>query len=84
MLMNENSRIYVAGHRGLVGSAIWRALKRRGFKNLIGRTRQEVNLLDARRRAKIFRRGKTGICFHRRGESRRHSREQHAAGGIFV
>jgi GDP-L-fucose synthase len=47
MLMNGSSRIYVAGHRGLVGSAIWRALERRGFKNLIGRTRQEVNLLDA-------------------------------------
>jgi len=47
MLLGEHSRIYVAGHRGLVGSAIWRALERRGFKNLIGRTRQEVNLLDA-------------------------------------
>src|SRR5580658_1605917 len=47
MQMNENSRIYVAGHRGLVGSAIWRELQRQGFKNLIGRTRSEVNLLDA-------------------------------------
>jgi len=47
MLMNANSRIYVAGHRGLVGSAIWRELERQGFKNLIGRTRAELNLLDA-------------------------------------
>src|SRR5450755_489526 len=47
MLMNENSRIYVAGHRGLVGSAIWRELQRQGFKNLIGRPRSDVNLLDA-------------------------------------
>jgi GDP-L-fucose synthase len=46
-MMNENSRIYVAGHRGLAGSAIWSELQRQGFKNLIGRTRQEVNLLDA-------------------------------------
>ncbi|MBI5383118.1 MAG: GDP-L-fucose synthase [Verrucomicrobia bacterium] len=45
--MNEHSRVYVAGHRGLVGSAIWRELQRRGFRNLIGRTRQEVDLLDA-------------------------------------
>lgn len=45
--MNESSRVYVAGHRGLVGSAIWRELQRQGFKNLIGRTRQEVDLLDA-------------------------------------
>jgi GDP-L-fucose synthase len=47
MGMNEHSRIYVAGHRGLVGSAIWRELQRQGFKHLIGRTRQEVDLLDA-------------------------------------
>ena len=45
--MNTASRVYVAGHRGLVGSAIWRELQRQGFKNLIGRTRQEVDLLDA-------------------------------------
>ncbi|HEX3889810.1 MAG TPA: GDP-L-fucose synthase [Verrucomicrobiae bacterium] len=45
--MNENSRIYVAGHNGLVGSAIWRELQRLGFKNLIGRRQREVNLLDA-------------------------------------
>ncbi len=47
MLMRKESRIYVAGHRGLVGSAIWRALERQGFHNLTGRTRQEVDLLDA-------------------------------------
>ncbi|HEY3931405.1 MAG TPA: GDP-L-fucose synthase [Verrucomicrobiae bacterium] len=45
--MNENSRIYVAGHHGLVGSAIWRELERQGFKNLIGRSHSEINLLDA-------------------------------------
>jgi len=45
--MNLDSKIYVAGHRGLVGSAIWRELERQGFKNLIGRTRKEVDLLDA-------------------------------------
>jgi GDP-L-fucose synthase len=47
MMMNENSRIYVAGHHGLVGSAIWRELERQGFKNLIGRSHSEINLLDA-------------------------------------
>ena len=45
--MELNARIYVAGHRGLVGSAVWRELQRQGFANLIGKTRQEVNLLDA-------------------------------------
>jgi GDP-L-fucose synthase len=37
----------VAGHRGLVGSAIWRELQRRGFTRLIGRTHAELDLLDA-------------------------------------
>src|ERR1051326_2852212 len=41
------SRIYVAGHRGLVGSAIWRELERRGFQHLIGRTHAELDLLDS-------------------------------------
>lgn len=45
--MKPESRVYVAGHRGLVGSAIWRSLQQQGFKNLIGRTRQELDLLDA-------------------------------------
>ena len=63
MLMNENSRIYVAGHRGLVGSAIWRELQRQGFKNLIGRSRQEVNLLDASAVRKFFAETKPEFVF---------------------
>jgi GDP-L-fucose synthase len=42
----KNPRIYVAGHRGLVGSAIWRELARQGASHLIGKTRQEVDLLS--------------------------------------
>ena len=45
--MHPSARIYVAGHCGLVGSAIWRELERRGFKHLIGRTHAELDLLDA-------------------------------------
>lgn len=44
--MEKNSRIYVAGHRGLVGSAILRELQTDGYKNLITRTRAELNLQD--------------------------------------
>ena len=47
MTLEKNSRIYVAGHRGLVGSAIGRELQRQGFKNVIGRTHAELDLLDA-------------------------------------
>lgn len=44
--MKHNSRIFVAGHKGLVGSAITRNLQKRGFNNLILRTRDELDLLD--------------------------------------
>ena len=44
--MNPNSKIYVAGHRGLVGSAIWNNLKARGYENLVGRSHQELDLTD--------------------------------------
>jgi GDP-L-fucose synthase len=47
MEIARDARIYVAGHRGLVGSAIWRELQRRGFTRLIGRTHAELDLLDA-------------------------------------
>ena len=44
--MHPDSRIYIAGHRGLVGSAIHRELARQGFKNILTRTHEELNLLD--------------------------------------
>jgi len=47
MKLAQDARIYVAGHRGLVGSAIWRELERSGFTHLIGHTRSELDLLDA-------------------------------------
>lgn len=47
MIMSPDSRIHVAGHRGLVGSAIWRELARQGFQRLIGVPRRELNLLDS-------------------------------------
>lgn len=47
MIMNPDSKIYVAGHRGLVGSAIWKQLESKGYKNLIGRSSSELDLTDA-------------------------------------
>ena len=41
-----DSKIYVAGHRGLVGSAIWNNLRHRGYENLVGRTHHELDLMD--------------------------------------
>ena len=52
--MNPENRIYVAGHRGLAGSAILRALQKKGFKNLITRTREELDLTDAESTRRFF------------------------------
>ncbi|WP_291528388.1 GDP-L-fucose synthase family protein [Bacteroides sp. UBA939] len=46
-MLDKNARIYVAGHRGLVGSAIWKNLQDKGYTNLVGRTHKELDLLDA-------------------------------------
>lgn len=45
-MLNKNAKIYVAGHRGLVGSAIWKNLQEKGYTNLIGKTHKELDLLD--------------------------------------
>ena len=44
--MDKSAKIYIAGHHGLVGSAIWNNLKARGYENLIGRSHKELDLLD--------------------------------------
>lgn len=44
MTVQSDSRVYVAGHRGMVGSAIWRALQARGFSNLVGATHAQLDL----------------------------------------
>src|SRR5487761_2093825 len=44
--MNLDSKIYVAGHRGLVGSALLRQLKAKGYSNLVTRTQAELDLTD--------------------------------------
>ena len=46
MALDKSSKIYVAGHNGLVGSAIWSNLKQRGYTNLIGRSHKELDLTD--------------------------------------
>ena len=45
-MLDKSSKIYVAGHNGLVGSAIWNNLKSRGYDNLVGRSHKELDLLD--------------------------------------
>lgn len=61
--MNKNSKIYVAGHLGLVGSAIWKNLSKKGYTNLIGRSIGELNLLDQSAVQDFFEREKPEYVF---------------------
>ena len=54
MSLDKNAKIYVAGHRGLVGSAIWNNLLQRGYTNLVGRTHGELDLTDQQAVRRFF------------------------------
>jgi len=62
-LMQSGATIYVAGHRGMVGSAIWRELRRRGFTRLLGRSHAEMDLLDSETVKNFFEREKPEYVF---------------------
>jgi len=52
--MDKNSKVYVAGHLGLVGSALWKAFQNKGYNNLIGRSIDELDLMDQVAIARFF------------------------------
>jgi len=52
--MKKDSKIYIAGHGGLVGSAIWKNLKNKGHNNLLGKTKDELDLLNQKAVEKFF------------------------------
>lgn len=52
--MKLNSKIYIAGHKGMVGSACWELFKRKGYRNLIGCSKEELNLNDQSEVARFF------------------------------
>ena len=54
MALDRTSKIYVAGHHGLVGSAIWNNLLQRGYTNLVGRSHRELDLTDQMAVRKFF------------------------------
>lgn len=61
--MEKNSKIYVAGHRGLVGSSIMRCLERQGYSNIITRTSKELNLMRQAEVEKFFEEEKPEYVF---------------------
>jgi len=52
--MIKSTKIYIAGHRGMVGSAVWRALEKKGYLNLIGRTSKELDLRNQQQVLNFF------------------------------
>ena len=63
MTIAKDARIYVAGHRGLAGSAIWRQLQQRGYTNLLGRSHAELDLLDESAVQRFFQDAKPEYVF---------------------
>lgn len=61
--MDKNSKIYIAGHRGLAGSAIVRELQRQGYANLVGRTHAELDLEDAVATRQFFEQERPEVVF---------------------
>ncbi len=63
MKMNKNSKIYVAGHNGLVGSAILRMLKKKGYKNILVRSKLSLDLTDQLKVFKFFKKYRPDFIF---------------------
>ena len=59
--MNKKKKIYVAGHKGMVGSAVWRALEKRGYTNLIGVSSKKLNLRNQQAVLDFYKKEKPSI-----------------------
>ncbi|HBT85865.1 MAG TPA: GDP-L-fucose synthase, partial [Porphyromonadaceae bacterium] len=62
-MIDKSTKIYVAGHRGLVGSAIWNNLTDKGYTNLIGRTHKELDLMNSAEVSRFFEEEKPEYVF---------------------
>jgi GDP-L-fucose synthase len=61
--MNKNSKIYIAGHKGLVGSAIKRNLEAHGYTNIVGKSSEELDLTDQKAVYEYFAKEKPEYVF---------------------
>ena len=53
-MISKNAKIYIAGHKGMVGSAIWRVLEEQGYSNLIGKSSQELDLRNMKEVSEFY------------------------------
>jgi GDP-L-fucose synthase len=59
--ITKDTKIYIAGHKGMVGSACWRFLEKKGYNNLIGKSSKELDLKDQKATAQFFRKEKPQV-----------------------
>jgi GDP-L-fucose synthase len=64
MSLTKDTKIYIAGHRGMVGSAVWRALSAAGYTNLIGKTSKELDLRNQSEVNAFFAQEKPGVVIN--------------------
>ena len=64
--MNKNSKIFIAGHNGLVGSAVFRNLKKNGYKNLIVISKKKLDLKNSKKVNNFFEKKKLNIWLYAR------------------
>lgn len=62
--MNKKKKIYIAGHHGMVGSAVWRALEAKGYMNLIGVSRSELDLTNQQLVSDFYRKEKPDVVIN--------------------
>jgi GDP-L-fucose synthase len=53
-IIKKNTKIYIAGHNGMVGSAVWRILEKKGYSNLVGKTSNELDLKNQSKVSDFF------------------------------
>lgn len=82
-MMEKDAKIYVAGHRGMVGSAIVRALEKAGYHNIVTRTHKELNLCR-QQDVEDFCSREAGLCFSGSSKGRGYRRKPGSAGGFHV
>lgn len=63
-MINLNSKIYIAGHKGMVGSACWKLLVKNGYQNLIGHSKEKLDLTDQLAVANFFKKEKPEIVIN--------------------
>jgi len=62
--MNKSSKIFITGHKGMVGSAVWRILELKGYKNLIGKTRNELDLRNQATVSNFYKKEKPDVVIN--------------------